>query len=181
MKKTFPKLTKKNIVIIAIVVFVIACSIPYMNRGTESSVSSNTESSADYTVDHRKESIEKFISDFNNRYPEYSLPKASSNLGWKQNIHNDKKQNIEIIVNHDSEFTITVDTYEDRDDMGKLFTALLSMFVNEDKLDGVWEKLINYTEEEMKYEDTELSYNDSGDVEVYGRSHFKWAKIKAKR
>ena len=179
MKKTFPKLTKKNIVIIAIVVFVIACSIPYMNRGTESSVGS--ESSIDYSVDHRKEFIEKFISDFNNRYPEYSLPKASSNLGWKQYIHNDKKQNIEIIANHDSEFVITVDTYEDRDDMGKLFTALLSMFVDEDKLDGIWEKLINYSEGEMKYENTELSYSDSGDMEVYGKSHFKWAKIKAKR
>jgi len=171
MKKSLRNLNTRYILIAVIVLIVLVCSIPYINR----------EKPSPQYIDQRQEKIERFIEDFNKKNPEYSFnsEEITKTISWKYNIHNKKKQNIEIISSTENKFIITVDTYEDKTELGKLFCSILAMFVSNANLDSVWSELTSEDHKEMEYQGTKLTYNDSGEQEVLGKAHYKWAKIEA--
>ena len=173
MKKSLRNLNTRYILIAVIVLIVLICSIPYIN--------SKKSNEYDFGTDHNKEYIEQFIQRYNEKNPEssFDLYKKTTDLGWKRYYQTDNKINIEIIANNDKKAIITVDTYEDKTELGKLFCSILAMFVSNTNLDSVWAELTSEDHKEMEYQGTKLTYNDSGELEVLGRTHYKWVKIEA--
>jgi len=168
-----PNISKKYLFILAVIVGLsLFFIIPNIQKPKPTEI-----------VDQREDKINQFIDEFNQKNPGLSFASATVDriTDWKYVIHNDKNQNIEIIYNNDNKFIITIDTYEDTIELGRTFTAILKMFVAEDGLDGIWSDLISSDHNEIEYKSTKLTYNNSGDMQVSGRSHYKWVKIEGER
>lgn len=169
MKKSLRNLNTRYILIAVIVLIVLVCSIPYINK--------EKSNEYDFGTDHRREYIEQFIDDFDKKYPEYAIKSAEniSNLNWKKHYYLDE-YNLEIIAGHDKDYVITIESRSTKDELGKLFTSILSMFTSGSEISSIWNELSSSENKEMEYNGIKLSYSE---LELYNKE-FTRVKINTK-
>lgn len=159
MKKSLRNLNTRYILIAVIVLIVLVCSIPYINKAKSNEY--------DFGTDHRREYIEQFIDDFDKKYPEYAIKsaKTSDTLNWKKYYYLEE-DTIEIIAGHDKDYAITIESRSTKDKLGKLFTSVLSIFTSDSEISSIWNELSNSKNKEMEYNGIKLSYSE---LELYNK------------
>ena len=190
---------KKMYIIIAVVAFCIFCCLvaPFLpddknvqNQDNNGIVEDSDNNEVEYT---KNEKINKFVNEFNKINPDYAFDTdmISNNHYHKIYVRNTNFRNIEILAKTDNGrdmISIQMEKYGDTTDLKNMFNAMMKVFIKditEEKINELWNQLlegkysIDYSENAnaLKYENVYMSFSDSGAVEVYGKSHFCFARI----